>query len=111
MDDITPSPDRCIARVREIIVRARDQAVSTVNSIMVCAYWRIGREIVEEEQRGRNRAEYGASIMEQLSERLTCELGRGYSVGNLRLIRQFYLTYRDRRPEIRDSVSRESDSI
>ena len=101
------SPAACIGRVRQILALARTQTLRAVNAAMVAAYWEIGREIVEEEQRGKGRADYGSALIEQLSRALTNELGRGFSIGNLRLIRQFYLTYQDRVPIIRDSVSRE----
>ena len=70
---------------------------------MATAYWHIGREIVEEEQRGRGRADYGSALIKDLSMRLGSEFGRGFSEANLRLIRQFYLTYQSRSPQIRYS--------
>ena len=75
---------------------------------MVAAYWRIGREIVEEEQRGQSRAKYGSFLIKQLSDRLTADFGRGFSVANLKLIRQFYLTFRDRSVEIGYTPSSQS---
>jgi len=72
---------------------------------MLAAYWEIGREIVEEEQRDQDRAKYGAQLLVHLSERLTVELGKGFSVGNLRLIRQFYQVYRDRLPPVAGAVA------
>jgi predicted nuclease of restriction endonuclease-like (RecB) superfamily len=80
-------------RVAEIIEAARGHVVRTVNSAMVQAYWHIGREIVEVEQQGKKRAGYGAQVIQGLAERLTAQFGSGYSVRNLRRIRQFYLTY------------------
>jgi hypothetical protein len=56
---------------------------------MLAAYWQVGREIVEEEQRGRERAGYGERLIQELSEQLTTGFGRGFSVANLSLIRQF----------------------
>jgi len=70
---------------------------------MIIAYWQIGREIVEEEQRGKKRAGYGEALLERLSQGLLKEFGRGYSVRNLRLIRQFYIVYKDRVGGIRDT--------
>lgn len=75
---------------------------------MLAAYWHIGREIVSEEQSGAERAGYGERLIAELSQRLTAEFGRGFSVANLWLIRQFYLAYRERSPGILDTVSRES---
>ncbi len=62
---------------------------------MVMAYWRIGKRIVEEEQLGEKRAEYGAFLIKQLSERLTKEFGKGFSIVNIKNFRQFYLTFPD----------------
>ena len=75
---------------------------------MISAYWHIGREIVEEEQRGEERAEYGKDLIGSISKRLTEEFGRGFSVQNIRFIRQFYLAFSDRHPEIRYTVCSES---
>jgi hypothetical protein len=60
---------------------------------MVHAYWLIGREIVEVEQHGKKRAGYGEQVIQRLAERLAAQFGAGYSIRNLRRIRQFYLTY------------------
>jgi len=80
-------------RVAEIIEAARGHVARTVNSAMVHAYWLIGREIVEVEQHGKRRAGYGEQVLQGLSTRLTAQFGAGYSLRNLRRIRQFYLTY------------------
>lgn len=85
--------DEFYTRVRSILELARTKIVSTVNREMVEAYWLIGREIVEEEQKGKDRAEYGAKLLEGLSERLTKEFGTGFTVANIKNMRQFYLTY------------------
>ncbi|MBI5548141.1 MAG: DUF1016 domain-containing protein [Deltaproteobacteria bacterium] len=81
------------ARVSEIIEAARGHVARSVNSAMVHAYWLIGREIVEVEQRGKERASYGEQLIERLAARLTAEFGPGYSVRNLRRVRQFFLTF------------------
>jgi predicted nuclease of restriction endonuclease-like (RecB) superfamily len=80
-------------RVREILESARAGVARTVNTTQVMANWLIGREIVEEEQRGKSRADYGKRLIEELSQRLLADYGSGYSVQSLWLIRQFYLTY------------------
>lgn len=82
--------------IKNILSQARQKAYSAINSAMVEAYWQIGRRIVEEEQNGANRAEYGKRILENLSKELTKEFGKGFSYRTLREIRQFYLTF----PEI-----------
>jgi len=66
-----------------------------VNSAMVEAYWLIGRRIVEEEQRGKHKAEYGVRLIEDLSTALTTDLGKGFSYANLYNCRQFYLPFPD----------------
>src|SRR5450759_2333631 len=80
-------------RVREILEAARASVARTVNTTQVIANWLIGREIVEEEQRGQRRAGYGVKVLADLSERLGRDYGRGYSVDNLEAFRQFYLDY------------------
>jgi predicted nuclease of restriction endonuclease-like (RecB) superfamily len=85
--------DALFSRVVEIIEAARGQVARSVNSAMVHAYWRVGREIVEVEQQGESRAGYGERVLEALSTRLTARLGKGYSAPNLRNMRQFFLTF------------------
>ncbi len=80
-------------RVRAILHKARSQAFRAINTEMVIAYWKIGREIVEEEQHGKARAEYGERILEGLARRLAVEFGSGVSKDNLWHMRRFYLTY------------------
>ncbi|KHO48940.1 MAG: hypothetical protein QT02_C0011G0025 [archaeon GW2011_AR9] len=79
--------------IREILEKARLKVVRAVNSAMVYAYWEIGRVIVEEEQKGKERAEYGANLLKQLSIRLRREFGSGFDESNLRYIRLFYLKF------------------
>ncbi len=80
-------------RVREILESARAGVTRTVNTTQVIANWLIGREIVEEEQQGAERAEYGGRLLEELSRKLTRDFGGGYSVQGLRYMRQFYLEF------------------
>src|SRR5438105_3991528 len=100
----------CLNRIQVILAQMRHRALQAVNAAMLAAYWQVGREIVEEEQRGKERAGFGERLIQELSEQLTADFGRGFSVANLSLIRQLYLTYRDRSPEILYTVSRESSS-
>lgn len=67
----------------------------SVNTEMVRAYWLIGRDIVEAEQHGEKRADYGKYLVQNLSAKLTTQFGRGFSVSTLKDIRQFYLVYPD----------------
>ena len=90
--DISSAAD-CLARVRSILLSARHHALQTVNAAMVQAYWQIGREIVEEEQRGNDRADYGARLIDELSLQLSLEFGRGFIPRNLRYMREFYQAF------------------
>lgn len=80
-------------RVAEIIESARGHVARTVNSAMVHAYWLIGREIVEVEQHGKERAGYGEELMNRLAERLIARFGKGFGPRTLRRVRLFYLTF------------------
>lgn len=80
-------------RITAIIESARGRVQTVVNQEMVCAYWKIGREIVEEEQRGEKRAEYGKALIENLSKELTGRYGKGFTASNLLTMRRFYQTY------------------
>ena len=89
MTDIAPLA-AVLERIRGILGQARRQALSAVNAEMLRAYWDIGREIVEEEQRGERRAEYGTRLLAGLAEQLLSEFGRGFTERNLRFIHEFY---------------------
>ncbi|MBS7253104.1 PDDEXK nuclease domain-containing protein [Flavobacterium branchiicola] len=80
-------------QVAELLQNARQQVLRTVNSTMTITYFEIGRIIVEEEQNGKDRAEYGKKLLKSLSQQLTKEFGKGFSVVNLENIRKFYLIY------------------
>lgn len=80
-------------RITAIIESARGRVQSVVNQEMVCAYWEIGREIVEEEQLGEKRAEYGKALIENLSKELAGRYGKGFTSSNLLTMRRFYQTY------------------
>ncbi len=80
-------------RVREILETARSSAYRAVNFAMVQAYWHIGRVIVAEEQRGKAKAKYGDYLIRELSERLTNEFGKGFTISNVKYFRQFYLSF------------------
>lgn len=85
--------DGLYQRVREILAEARSRAWQGVNAVMVRAYWEVGREIVEEELKGKERAEYGARALTELAERLRGEFGRGFDRSNLTNMRNFYLAF------------------
>lgn len=80
-------------KISELLRNARKTVVQTVNKTMVYTYFEIGRIIVEEEQKGKSRAEYGKQIIQELSQKLTDEFGKGFSIRNLEQMRRFYITY------------------
>lgn len=81
--------------IKSIIEQGRINACSGVNAVMIETYWRIGQRIVEQEQNGNERAEYGKHLIESLSAELTQSYGRGWGIRNLQYFRTFYLTYND----------------
>lgn len=88
-------PATLYSRVRRILESARASAARSVNTHQVIANWLVGQEIVEEEQAGKQRADYGERVILQLSARLQRTFGDGYSATNLKLFRKFFLTYPD----------------
>ena len=85
--------DAVFGDVAKIIDAARESAVRSVNAAMTAAYWLIGRRIVQFEQSGEERAEYGAALIERLAEDLTGRFDRGFSRQNVQNMRLFYLSY------------------
>ena len=79
--------------IKTILQTARNNAYKQVNFIMVEAYWNIGKQIVEEEQKGEERAEYGSFLIKELSKQLSDEFGKGYSKQSLWNMRQFYNSF------------------
>ena len=90
---VSKSKDDFYDQIKTILQSARDRAYTQVNFIMVEAYWSIGQQIVEEEQRGEGRAKYGSYIIKELSKQLTTDFGKGFSQRNLRNMRQFYTSF------------------
>ena len=97
-------------RVVEILEQARSNVVRSVNTNMVTAYWLIGREIVVEVQQGKERAEYGKQVIENLSLQLTKQYGKGFAAQTLWNFRQFYQVY-DERFDILSPTGREFTGI
>lgn len=89
-------------RIRVIIENARGNIAHAINTEIVMAYWHIGKEIVEEEQKGEKRAEYGKKLLETLSQKLSDNFSKGFDATNLWNMRKFYQTY-----PILDAVRRE----
>ncbi len=80
-------------KIADLLKEARKNVVQTINKTMVYTYFEIGRMIVEEEQNGKARAEYGKQILKDLSKRLSVEFGKGFSVTNLQQMKNFYNVY------------------
>ncbi len=80
--------------IRQILESARQKVYATANTAMVHAYWLIGERIVAE-QGGNEKSEYGSGLLQELSRRMTQDYGKGFTVANLKNMRQFYLTYRN----------------
>jgi len=79
--------------IRSVLKSARSSAYRAVNTAMVQAYWQVGRLIVVHEQGGKDRARYGAALLDTLAQRLTADFGRGFTARNLRQMRAFYVAF------------------
>ena len=84
------------ASIRALVESARSTIARGVYLVQVHTNFEIGRHVVEFEQQGAERAEYGQQLLKQLAERLTAEFGNGFSLSNLKLMRQFYMQYAQR---------------
>ena len=91
-----------LGELRGLIREARQQALRAVDQVQVQTCWEVGRHIVEFEQGGKGRAEYGTGLMQRIAEGLTADFGKGFDATNLRFMRQFYLGF-----PIRDALRRE----
>lgn len=96
------SEDYLFQSVKEVIFQARERVFRVANSALLLSYWQIGQLIVEDEQQGKARAEYGKLIIKNLSKRLTMEFGKGYDESNLRNMRSFFQAF-----PIRDALRHE----
>jgi predicted nuclease of restriction endonuclease-like (RecB) superfamily len=95
MDMEIQRQDQFIAEAHKIVESGRNAAYQSINVAMVMTYWKLGRHIIQEEQHGKKRAEYGSRLIKLLSEDLTLAYGKGYSPRALRQFRQFYMTFPD----------------
>jgi len=98
-------------QVAVLLKNAQQQVLRTVNSTMVFTYFEIGRMIVEEEQNGKERADYGKQVLKGLSVQLTKEFGKGFSLSNLEQIRKFFLIYSKSETLLRISQIQNSQSV
>ena len=78
-DSVSISFSAFVADIRDIIYKGKNTAISSVNSVMIATYWNIGKRIVEEEQQGKSRADYGKRLIEALAYELSNEFGSGFS--------------------------------
>ena len=90
---VYPNYQDLLQNVGKTLKNGREKAVAAVNSAAVSTYWEIGRSIVEYEQGGQAKAEYGSELLKRLSRDLTDLYGKGFSHSNLIYIRKLYLTY------------------
>ncbi len=84
-----------ITTIGQILEEGRRKALQSVNQILVKTYWEIGKQIVEFEQRGGEKAEYGSRLLERLTRDLKLRYGKGFNIRNLYLMRKFYLGYKN----------------
>jgi len=108
---LSESNSPLFGKIADLLNEARKFVVKSVNQTIVLTYFEVGRLIVEDEQQGKERAEYGKSVLKELSQKLTDEFGKGYSVYNLERMRNFYLAYKNRIAKTEKSASllRKSD--
>jgi len=95
MVELLKNENQFYSEISELLKQARNVAYKAVNTIMVQTYWQIGKRIVEQEQHGQNRANYGDYLITNLSRYLSDTMGKGFSEANLKNIRQFYLVFSD----------------
>jgi predicted nuclease of restriction endonuclease-like (RecB) superfamily len=90
---LVPGYDQVLGHVVDLLESARRAAARSVNAIITATYWEIGRRVVEFEQEGQDRSQYGSRLLERLSADLTAKFGRGFSYVNLTQMRRFYLAW------------------
>ncbi|MCL2141340.1 MAG: PDDEXK nuclease domain-containing protein [Methanimicrococcus sp.] len=93
MSELLKNENTFYSEISNLLKQARNTAYKSVNTIMSQTYWQIGKRIVEQEQKGQNRANYGDYLIANLSQHLSNTIGKGFSEANLWKIRQFYLTF------------------
>ena len=95
MTQLNRNIETIFERVSQLLREARLTIVKKVNQTMVITYFEIGKMIIEEQQAGKERAEYGKQLIVELSNRLTKEFGKGFSVTNIQQMRNFYQSYQN----------------
>jgi predicted nuclease of restriction endonuclease-like (RecB) superfamily len=94
-EEVTENEKSFFDEVIGIIQQGRTKAYRAINNSMLETYWRLGKRIVEQEQQGKERAEYGEGVLQRLSVELNKKFGKGYGISNLKYYRQFFLTFSD----------------
>lgn len=87
------SEDSLFQSVKEIIKQSREKVFRIANSTLLLTYWQIGQLIVDDEQKGKERATYGSYMLKNLSKKLTLEFGKGFDESNLRNMHSFYQAF------------------
>ena len=82
-----------VSHISEIYIKGQEKATIAVNTHLVDTYWKIGQYIVEFEQKGKERAEYGTALLQKLSKDLKLQHGKGFSLSNIKRMRQFYIEF------------------
>ena len=97
MSDLTlhSNTESFIGDIKQLVEQGRNAAYGAVNAVMIETYWRIGQRIVEQEQKGKERAEYGTQLIKSLSEVLVADYGNNFNEKNLRAFRNLYLLFND----------------
>ncbi|MBQ9363907.1 MAG: hypothetical protein IJT97_10915 [Bacteroidaceae bacterium] len=95
--------EQLASKIEVLVSEARKKVASVANTAQVYTYYEIGRYIIEDEQGGKVRAEYGKGVLKRVSERLTERLGKGWSVDTLENARNFYIIYAKSEPVVRKS--------
>lgn len=90
---IQPEERHFVEGIKQLVEEARLKSYAAINAVMLDTYWNIGRRIVEHEQQGKSRADYGARLLSLLADELTAAYGKGFSARNLRNFRQFYILF------------------
>ncbi|MBM4377769.1 MAG: DUF1016 family protein [Deltaproteobacteria bacterium] len=94
MSELSPAQEEHLyGRIASILDEARTRVARSINTAMVHAYWLVGREIVEVEQHGAERAAYGEGLMKRVAARLSAKFGKGFSLASLKRMKQFYLAF------------------
>ena len=93
MKKLTTNDNLFYKRVANLLYDARKSVIRNVNSVMVNTYYLLGKMIVEKEQKGKMRADYGKELIQKLSKRLQKEFGKGFSADNLENLRKFFIVY------------------